>query len=143
MGTYKREEFVTLIVNLRTKVDDLAALISVAELRPVLRRMQIEDAEEVQSKDAKEMKLVEDSARNVDPAFGLLVEQARLGHSFSNTDIGDYSAVQMGDSVTAEYSGSLSKHIIPTQLLGSARMHRCPWATCMEGQCSIRPCRAR
>ena len=55
------------------------------------------------------MKLVEDSARDVDPAFEFPVEQARLGHSFSNTEIGDYSAVQMGDSVTAEYSGPLSK----------------------------------
>ncbi|KAL7958824.1 hypothetical protein V8C34DRAFT_323791 [Trichoderma compactum] len=99
---YKREEFVTLIVNLRTKVDHLEALISVAELKPKLRQMQIEDAEEVQSKDAKEMRLVEDSARDVDPAFGLVIEQARLGHSCSNTEIGDYSAVQMGDSVTAE-----------------------------------------
>lgn len=80
-----------------------------AELKPMLRQMQIEDAEEVQSKDTKEMRLVEDSARDVDPAFGLVVEQARLGHSFSNTEIGDYSAVQMGDSVTAEYSGPLSR----------------------------------
>ena len=61
------------------------------------------------SGDMKEVKLVEDSARDVDPAFGLVVEQARLGHSFSNTEIGDCSAVQMGDSVTAEYSGPLSK----------------------------------
>lgn len=106
---YKREEFVTLIVNLRTKVDDLETLTSVAELKPMLLQMQIEDAEDVQSKDAKEMKLVEDSPRDVDPAFGLVVEQARLGHSFSNTEIGDCSAVQMGDSVTAEYSGPLSK----------------------------------
>ena len=104
---YKREEFVTLIVNLRTKVDDLEALISVAELRPMLRRMQIEDAEKVQSEDVKEMKLVEDSAKDVDPAFGHAMERLRSGHSFSNTEIGDYSAVQMGDSVTAGYSGPL------------------------------------
>lgn len=91
-----------------------------AELKPMLRQMQIEDAEEVQSKDTKEMRLVEDSARDVDPAFGLVVEQARLGHSFSNTEIGDYSAVQMGDSVTAEYSGPLSRayHAYPGTRIG-------------------------
>lgn len=33
---------------------DLEALISVAELKAMLRLMQIEDAKEVQSKDAKE-----------------------------------------------------------------------------------------
>lgn len=54
------------------------------------------------------------------------LEQACLGHSFSNTEMEDCSAVQMGDSVTAEYSGPYRKHIIPTQLFGSARMHRCP-----------------
>lgn len=106
---YKREEFIILIVNLRTKVDNLKALISVAKLKPMLRQMQIGNAEEVQSKYTKERRLVEDSTRDVDPAFGLVVEQALLGHSFSNTEIGDYSAVQMGDSVTAEYSGPLSK----------------------------------
>lgn len=90
---YKREEFITLIVNLRTKIDDLEAMISVAELKLMLRQMQIKDAKEVRSKDAKETNLVEDSARDVDPAFGLVVEQAHLGHSFSNTEIGDYSAV--------------------------------------------------
>ena len=106
---YKREEFVTLIVNLRTKVDDLEALISVAELRPMLRQMQIEDAEEVQSEDVKEMKLVQDSAKDVDPALGHAVDRLRLSYSFSNTEIGDYSTVQMGDSVTAGYSTPLSE----------------------------------
>lgn len=106
-GHCTREGSAELIVNLRTKVVDLEALISVAELKPMLRQMQIEDAEEVQSKAAKEMRLVEDSARDVDPAFELAVEQARLGHSFNNTGIGGSSAVQMGDSVTSEYPGPL------------------------------------
>ena len=58
---YKREEFITLIINLRTKVDDLEALISVAEIRSMLGQMRMEDAGEVQSEDQEEMKLVQDS----------------------------------------------------------------------------------
>lgn len=38
----------------------------------ILRQMHMEDAEEVQCKDAREMKLVGDTARDVDRAFGLV-----------------------------------------------------------------------
>lgn len=106
---YKREEFITLVINLRTKVDDLEALISVAELRPMLGQMRMEDAGEVQSEDQEEMKFVQDSTKDVDPALGDAVKHLDSGHSFNRTEIGDYSAVQMSDSVAEGYSGPLSK----------------------------------
>ena len=55
-------------------------------------------------------KLVEDSAEDSDPAFGHAVEQLRLGHSFSNTEIGGYSAIRMADSVAAGYSSTKPYH---------------------------------
>lgn len=106
---HKREEFITLIINLRTKVDDLEALISVADLRPMLGQMRMEDAEEVQSEDREEMKLVQDSAKDVDPELGNAMKHLYPGHSFNKTEIGDYSPVQVGDSVAEGYSGPLSK----------------------------------
>lgn len=106
---YKKEEFVTLIVNVRTKVDDLEGLISVAKLREKLMQMQVEDAKEVHSDNKEEMKLVEESVKDVNPSFSQTVERIRSGHSFSETEISDYSAVQMGDSVATGYTGPLSK----------------------------------
>lgn len=135
---YKKEKFITLIINLKTKVDDLEALISVAYLRLMLGQMRMENAEEVQNENREEIKLVQDSAKDVDSALKNAVKHFYSGHSFNKTEIGNYSAVQMGDSVAEKYSDFFRKHIISTLIFGSAKTHRSRWAIYMEKQCSIR-----
>jgi hypothetical protein len=106
---YKREEFVTLIVNVRNKVNDLEKLIPALELKESLVRMRLQDAEEVKSDDEEDQQLLSDTVGDVDPALGVAVEQVRSGHNYSNTEIAELARVQMGDSFAAGHPGPISK----------------------------------
>ena len=106
---FKKDEFVTLIINIRTKVDDLEKLIAATELKDKLAQMRLEDATEIKSESMEEAKLMDDCTKDVDPAWGVAVEQLRTGNRYSNTDIGDYSEVQMGDTTAQGYTGPLSQ----------------------------------
>ena len=102
---YKREDFTTLITNIRTKVDDLEILIPSTKLTERIACLRLEDAKEISRECLKDAELVMDSVRDTDPDLEMNIQQVSLGHRYSKTQIAELANVQMGDAFAKGYTG--------------------------------------
>ena len=95
--------------------------------------MRLENAEEIQSEEGEKMKLVQDDAKDVNPALGDVVEHLCSATALTRQRLETIRQSKWATRWRKDILALSLKHTITSPILGSARMHRSRWAIYMEG----------